>query len=93
MFEVFYLFNTRFLNASVLNKKGLFGSRAVMISIALVLLFQLLFTYAPPFQYIFNTQPLALESWIIILGVTFSLLLLVEIEKKLFRNNKQTIKV
>jgi magnesium-transporting ATPase (P-type) len=93
MFEVFYLFNTRFLNASVLNKKGLFGSRAVMISIALVLLFQLLFTYAPPFQYIFNTQPLALESWLIILGVTFSLLLLVEIEKKLFRNNKQTIKV
>ena len=90
MFEVFYLINTRFLYASVLNKKGLLGSRAVLISIALVLIFQLLFTYAPPFQYLFKTQPLALESWLIILGVTFSLLLLVEIEKKLIRNNAQS---
>jgi magnesium-transporting ATPase (P-type) len=88
MFEVFYLFNTRFLYASVLNKKGLLGSRAVLISIALVLIFQLLFTYAPPFQYLFKTQALTLESWLVILAITFSLLLLVEFEKKLFRNNR-----
>lgn len=88
MFEVFYLFNTRFLYASVLNKKGLLGSRAVLISIALVLIFQLLFTYAPLFQYLFKTQALTLESWLVILAITFSLLLLVEFEKKLFRNNR-----
>ncbi|MEJ2115823.1 MAG: HAD-IC family P-type ATPase [Gammaproteobacteria bacterium] len=89
MFEVFYLFNTRYLYASVLNIKGLLGSRAVLISIAIVLMFQLLFTYTTPFQYLFKTQPLALESWVMIVSVTFSLLILVEIEKKLIRNYAQ----
>jgi magnesium-transporting ATPase (P-type) len=89
MFEVFYLFNTRYLYASVLNKKGLLGSRAVLISIALVIVFQLLFTYTPPFQYLFKTQALTLQSWFIIIGVTFMLLILVELEKKILRTNVQ----
>ena len=36
MFEVFYLFNTRYLRAPVLNRAGLFGSRPVLISVAVV---------------------------------------------------------
>jgi magnesium-transporting ATPase (P-type) len=91
MFEIFYLFNTRYLYASALSVKGIFGSRAVLISIALVLLFQLLFTYTAPFQYLFNTQPLRIESWIAILGVTFTLLLLVELEKTLLRNYTRAV--
>ena len=38
MFEVFYLFNTRFILAPVLNVKGLLGSRPVLLAIALVAL-------------------------------------------------------
>ncbi|HCI98485.1 MAG TPA: hypothetical protein DHV74_02385, partial [Sulfitobacter sp.] len=37
MFELFYLFNTRFLTASALTKQGLTGSRAVLIAVALVI--------------------------------------------------------
>lgn len=91
MFEVFYLFNTRYLYASVLNIKGILGSRAILMSIALVLVFQLLFTYTAPFQYLFKTQSLELESWVMIISVTFSLLLFVELEKKLLRNNTQPV--
>ncbi len=91
MFEVFYLFNTRYLYASVLNIKGIIGSRAVLISIALVIIFQLLFTYTAPFQYLFKTQALALESWLIIIAVTFPLLLIVELEKKLLFNNARGV--
>ncbi len=46
MFEVFYLFNARRLTAPILNRDGLFGSRPVLVAIALVLTLQLVFTYA-----------------------------------------------
>src|SRR5581483_5410037 len=44
-FEVFYLFNTRSLTDSILNRQGLCGNPIVLLGIAAVVVFQVLFTY------------------------------------------------
>ena len=45
--EIFYLWNARAIMNPVLSFKGIFGSRPVLISMALCLLLQLGFTYLP----------------------------------------------
>ena len=85
MFEVFYLWNTRYLYTSVLSIKGLFGNRYVLIAIALVILFQIAFTYTPVMQALFKSMSLELGIWGLIVGVASSLLLLVELEKWIIR--------
>jgi magnesium-transporting ATPase (P-type) len=89
MYEVFYLFNSRHLSAPVLNLEGLFGSRPVLISVVLVISFQMLFTYWAPFQYLFETRPLALIDWAEIVAVASSVLFVVEIEKAIMRRRKR----
>jgi len=83
--EVAYLFNARFLSESSFSLKGLFGSRAVLISVAIVVVLQALFTYAPFMQALFNTTPLDPEMWGHIAGASVVLFLLVEVEKAIFR--------
>jgi len=84
-FEIFYLFSSRYLLAPALNRQGLFGSRAILISVAAVIAFQLLFTYAPPLQHLFATQAIGLDAWGRILGVTVWVLVLIELEKWIVR--------
>jgi magnesium-transporting ATPase (P-type) len=85
MFEVFYLFNTRFILAPVLSLKGLFGSRPVLLAIALVIAFQLLFTYAPPMQRLFGTESIGLSDWALILLVSVNVFWVVEVDKWIAR--------
>ena len=84
--EVAYLFNARFLSESSLSPMGLFGSRAVLISVAIVIALQAMFTYLPFMQTLFNTTPLDPEIWLHIAGASVVLFLLVEIEKAIFRS-------
>jgi len=81
MFEVFYLFNARFLLAPSCTVDGILGSRAVGVAIGLVLAFQLLFTYAPPFQALFRTRPLDMAMWGEVVAIASIVFFLVEIEK------------
>ncbi len=85
MFEIFYLFSARFLRASSFTVGGLFGSRPVLIAIALVAAFQMLFTYAAPMQFLFRTEGLDAATWLAIVGVSSTVFFLVEIEKALLR--------
>ncbi len=85
MFEVFYLFATRYMLEPVLNSEGLFGSRYVLIAVVLVTGFQLLFTYAPFMQALFHTAPITGGAWVRIVLITATVLLLVEFEKYLIR--------
>jgi len=85
MFEVFYLFNARFLSASSFNRAGVFGSRPVLIAIGIVVLFQLLFTYAPPMQFLFQTAALDPGTWAEIVMIASTVFFLVEVEKFIFR--------
>ncbi len=87
MFEIFYLFNSRYINDSVLNWEGFTGNRFVLIAIGILIIFQLAFTYLPPIQSLFGTTAIDLGMWLRILLVSSSVLFLVEIEKYLVRRN------
>jgi magnesium-transporting ATPase (P-type) len=79
--EIFYLLNSRRIDASVLSWDGLLGSRAVLASIGLILLLQLLFTYAPPVQTLMGTAAISAADWLIVTLAGTVLLLWVEAEK------------
>jgi magnesium-transporting ATPase (P-type) len=85
VFEIFYLLSSRYEIAPVLTREGLCGNRYVLWAIGLVLIFQLLFTYTAPMQYLFRTEPLSAIAWARIVVVGLSVLLIVELEKWLVR--------
>ncbi|WP_232300398.1 cation-transporting P-type ATPase [Desulfonatronovibrio magnus] len=86
--QVFYLFNSRYIYESSLNFQGIFGSRPVLLSIAVLAVLQLSFTYLPPMQFIFQTEALAFSSWILIFIFGIILFFLVELEKAIFRKTQ-----
>jgi magnesium-transporting ATPase (P-type) len=83
--EAAYLLNSRFIEASALNRSGLLGSRLAWGAIGLVAALQVLFTYAPPFQKLFDTRALGAGSWARVFAVAVGLLLAVEVEKAILR--------
>ncbi|MCC8998458.1 MAG: cation-transporting P-type ATPase [Candidatus Contendobacter sp.] len=85
MGEIFYLFNSRYLYGSVLSRQGLFGNRYVLITIGLMLLLQLAFTYFPPMRRLMGTAPMSAGSWISVMLAGVAVLLLVELEKAVWR--------
>ena len=89
MFEIFYLFNSRYINASVLNWEGLTGNRYVLIAIGILIIFQLGFTYVAPMQSLFGTTSIDFEIWVRIVLVASSVLFLVELEKYFVRHINQ----
>ncbi len=85
MFEVFYLLNCRYITQSVLSRAGLLGSRPVLIAIALVIFFQMLFTYVPFMQMLFDTAAIGWAEWTAIVLVSSTVFFLVEGEKAVVR--------
>ncbi|MCC5867462.1 MAG: cation-transporting P-type ATPase [Gammaproteobacteria bacterium] len=83
--QVFYLFNSRYILAPVTNREGLLGSRPVLISVAVLLVLQLLFTYAPPMQTLFSTTAIGADEWFRIVAFGVLLYALVETEKAVLR--------
>jgi magnesium-transporting ATPase (P-type) len=88
--EIFYLFNTRHLTASALSREGLLGNRFVLIAVAAVVLFQLLFTYLPPMQRLFATAALEPKAWLRIIGVGMVIFVAVEAEKAYLRRRRES---
>jgi magnesium-transporting ATPase (P-type) len=84
-FEIFYLWSARSLLAPAFDCEGLVGSRPALAAIALVIAFQVAFTYAPPMQRLFHTVPLEPGAWLRIVAVASSVLVLVELEKAVLR--------
>lgn len=92
MFEIFYLFSARFLLAPSLTREGLSGNRYVLYAIALLIVFQLAFTYLPPMQLMFATANMSAEAWLRVVIVASSVLFFVELEKwllRIFANRKR----
>ena len=85
MFEVFYLLNTRFLVEPALPPRVLVGNPWVPLAILLVIAFQLLYTYAPFMQALFQSAPLGADSWLRGALIALSVYLIVEVEKALVR--------
>ena len=83
--EIVFLLNARSISASVLNRQGLFGSRPVWISIGLMVVLQLAFTYAPPMQSLFGTAAVGAKEWGWMAAAGVVIFLAVEAEKALTR--------
>jgi magnesium-transporting ATPase (P-type) len=85
VFEIFYLFNVRYLHMTSITWRGALGTPAVLAAITVVVAAQFAFTYAPFMQSLFETRPVALVDGMVIVltGVLFMLVL--EAEKILFR--------
>ena len=89
VFEIFYIFSSRYITASAFNRAALTGNRYVLIAIASLILLQLGFTYLAPMQTLFGTTAIRFETWLTIVTVASSVLFLVELEKYFVRR-KQT---
>ncbi|WP_303903928.1 cation-translocating P-type ATPase [Thiohalomonas denitrificans] len=87
--EIVYLFNVRRLTGSSLSRKGLLGSLAALLATALVIVFQLLWTYTEPMQFLFASAPLEAFHWGIIVAVALVIFLLVELEKAIWRKMRK----
>jgi magnesium-transporting ATPase (P-type) len=85
VYEIFYLFNSRFILAPVLSRDGLFGNRYVLLAVGLLILFQLGFTYLPFMQQLFGTAAIGAQDWLLIVLVGSSVFWLVELEKSQLR--------
>jgi len=79
--QVFYLFNSRYLLDSSLTMRVLMGNSYLWYGVSTVVVLQILFTYAPPFQAVFDTKALPLSVWLWLVGGAFLLFLVVEVEK------------
>ena len=83
--QLFYLFNSRFIMRPALSLEGIFGNRVVLLVVGLLLVFQMVFTYAPPMQLWFGTEAIGPQDWLFVVSAGLGVFLLVEIEKALVR--------
>lgn len=83
--EIFYLFNVRYLHLSSFSWRGVLGTKAVWIAISVLVALQLLFTYAPIMNAVFESRPLTFADGMLIIGIGVLLMILLEGEKLLMR--------
>jgi magnesium-transporting ATPase (P-type) len=85
--QIFYLLNSRYKFDSSLSPKAHLGNKYLTLGIGAVVILQLLFTYAPPFQYVFEVEaiPFWVWPWLVLGGLIF--FLVVEAEKLIIRSS------
>lgn len=81
--EIFHLFYIRNIHTTSLTWEAVRGTPAVWICLMIVVVGQLLFTYAPFMQDIFDTRPVTLIDGVILIGVGAAFFAIVEMEKQL----------
>ena len=89
MFEIVYLFNSRYLLQPIFSRAGFFGNRYTLYAIGILVCLQLLYTYLPIMQTLFGTSALLVTDWLKVLGVAILIFLLVETEKYFIRKWQQ----
>src|SRR5262252_2087458 len=83
--QVFYLLNSRYKLDSSLSLRAHLDNKYLAMGIGAVAVLQILFTYTPPFQTLFETEaiPLWVWPWLFVGGLVF--FLVVEAEKLIIR--------
>ena len=83
--QIFYLLNSRYKIGSSLSLKAHLDNKYLPLGIGAVVILQLLFTYAPPLQLLFETAaiPLRIWPWLLFGGLVF--FFVVEAEKLIIR--------
>jgi len=82
MFEMFNAFNCRSEKHSIF-KVGPLSNRFLVAAVITSILMQLAVIYVPFFNGLFKTVPLGLFDWVLILAISSTVLLAVEIGKRL----------
>jgi len=80
MVEIFYLINCRSLTKSILGI-GFFSNKFIFLGIGVMLLLQIAFTYAPVMNEVFHSHPIEMNSWLKIIGISFTIFLIIEVKK------------
>jgi P-type Ca2+ transporter type 2C len=88
MGQIAYVLNARFFFAPSWTLDGLFGSRMLLLAIGACLGLQLLFTYAPFMNRLFDTEALTATGWARCLALALAVFALVEIEKAALRGRR-----
>jgi magnesium-transporting ATPase (P-type) len=83
--QIFYLLNSRYKLDSSLSLRAHLGNGYLALGIGAVVVLQLLFTYAPPLQYLFETEGIPLWVWPWLFGGGLVFFLVVEAEKLIIR--------
>ena len=83
--EIFYLINSRYIFAPVLNREGLTGNRYVLLAIAACIPLQLAFTHTPAMQAIFRSADLTALEWSKAVGAGLFVFMMAELEKFVVR--------
>lgn len=91
--QVFYLLNSRYLLDSSLGFKAHMGNPYLPLGIIAVVVLQLIFTYAPPFQAMFGNEAIPLWVWPWLLAGGLLFFLVVEAEKLVIRSSDSLRKV
>jgi magnesium-transporting ATPase (P-type) len=84
--QVFYLLNSRYLLDSSVSVTAHMGNKYLPVGIGAVVILQLLFTYAPPFQAMFDNEAIPLWVWPPLLAGGLLFFLVVEAEKFVIRS-------
>ena len=85
VFEIFYLFNVRYLHMTSFTLRGALGTPPVLIALAVVVVAQFIFTYAPVMHALFETRPVQIAEGIVIIAAGILLMLVLEVEKIVLR--------
>jgi magnesium-transporting ATPase (P-type) len=85
--QVFYLLNSRYLLDSSFSLMAHMGNKYLPLGIGAVVLLQLLFTYAPPFQVMFGNEAIPLWVWPWLLAGGLLFFVVVEAEKLIIRSS------
>ena len=88
--QIFYLLNSRFKLDSSLSLKAHAGNNYLPLGIGAVVILQLLFTYAPPLQALFDTAAIPLRIWPWLFFAGFVFFLVVELEKFIIRTLRRS---
>jgi Ca2+-transporting ATPase len=89
MVEVFYLFNCRSFTRSMFSI-GLFSNPWVIFGALAMIALQLLFTYAPVMNALFQSAPIGWDAWWRILAVAAFAYFIVGVEKTITNRMKKT---
>jgi len=80
--EIFHLFFIRNIHGTSLSWKAVRGTRVVWLTVGLVTIAQLLITYFPPMQAVFQTEAVSIADGLVVIGIGVALLVIVETEKQ-----------
>jgi Ca2+-transporting ATPase len=76
--QIFYLFACRSLRRSLFTYNP-FGNRIIMLGVAVVVVLQLLFTYAPFMQAAFDTEPMSGGEWVVVVVIGLSTMVFMDL--------------